>query len=269
MCFDAHETDVHPLNQLEDVDNVDVNNELLKARVNPISDISMNDLSNLKSKGFIKWDKQGIELANGDVGNFIKMYLRFGEYNDLYNKIRSFVLRSTRGDYRIRANYLSKKSLTHGETAYLVRKNTLAVNTIRALLATLIPALDALINSEAADKLIEHVTSAVAKVNNPFYREAYPNFLERACRNKIYPIRVSGRCTDIREEQGKTVLYVEGSGAVRIYTRKECFTITLPDLLRDKLVTVDGLPFRNSGVPVMVALKIIERKPFSLREVLV
>jgi hypothetical protein len=78
--------------------------------------------------------------------------------------------------------------------------------------------------------------------------------------SKSYPVRLAGICEDVREEENKIVLYVLGDGGCRIYTFKDCYQIPDYKNLRGKILTIEGIPVLDAGLPVCVALKIIERK---------
>lgn len=265
--FDAHEIDTHPLDSLNDVDLI---SEIKKAKVNPVSKSFLKHLFQFAKMGVIKvqGESRGLAVSLGKkVEEQKQFYLNFPGYLKLYRQIRTFIYKNIHSQphfqYAIEslmdmANSMSKKCIMEGETVYFVHKKSVVLNSIKQILSQLI-GLGALINNDAVESLIDKIRDKVTKKYNPYFNENYQRFLERACRDRLHPIRVCGRCTDVREERNKIVLCLQGDGAVRIYTYKDCYKIMDWYDLDENIITVDGLPYQNHGIPVVVALKIIRR----------
>jgi hypothetical protein len=262
---DAHEIDVHPLDNLDSNHVNDIEFIIDSARKTSVNPVSKNFLFNLaqhvKTGSIeIKIEKEGLTLKILDE-NLARSLIKYPYYHELYLKIRKFVKYY---GYRLKecmnqANDIAKRSMTCGNLVYLVRKEkNMIVNSIKQILSKFI-GIKAFVDA-VVDTLLEKIKNGLYPPHKPYFNENYQQFLLRAYSSKSYPVRLAGICEDVREEENKIVLYVLGDGGCRIYTFKDCYQIPDYKNLRGKILTIEGIPVLDAGLPVCVALKIIERK---------
>ncbi|MGD0029190.1 MAG: hypothetical protein ABSC91_09650 [Candidatus Bathyarchaeia archaeon] len=268
---DAHEIDVCSLDSLNDAENVDIAAETTKAKVNPLSKTFINHFMQFKSANAIKLEKtsRGLDVSlSEEVESQKEFYLSFPGFQRLFTQVRNFVngTIARQFDPKYGVNYVmetanaeSKRMITLGDTVYLVEKKSVVLNTIKKIFFELV-GLGAFIDDEALDSLIRKISDKITKMHNPYSYESFERFLQRAIRDKLHPIRVCGRCTDVRKEENTVVLYLEGDGAIRVYTYEDCFKIMNYKELDETVLTIDGIPYKNHGIPVVVALRIIRRR---------
>lgn len=267
--WDAHEVDAHPLDSLNNIEKHESTSRGCKA--NPISEIFISAVDALHEMELIEvsGSQKGLfaQLTpNGDSVGKIFRYLK--KHSEAHKSVRRFFLRNPYAQIDRRylthhvmdiARSLTKGCLEKGSVVYRVEKNSIVLNTIKQVLGQLI-GLGALLNNDAVEALVDSTGDKMTKKYHPHYHENFSRFLERACDEKLVPIRISGRCVEVRYEENKIVLDVEGNSAIRVYSFKKAYKLLNEQDLKGKLVTIDGLPYRNQVIPVLVALKIILRK---------
>jgi len=262
---DAHEIDVHPLNHINTLNHADVVDFILaearKMNVNPVSKNFLFNLAKHVKASFIEIKKEsGGLITNIKDEVFTRSLLNYSYYKELYMKVRRFIIYNDMKSERCmnHANYIAKNSLIDGNIVYLVRKESIVIDSVKQVLSKFV-GIQAF-TDKLIDELIDKMKGELFHSYNPFFNEDCEQFLIRTYSSKLYPIRISGECGDIHEEDNKIILYIQSDGVCRIFTYKDYYRILDYNDLKGKILTIEGLPHSDGGLPVCVALKIIERK---------
>lgn len=125
-----------------------------------------------------------------------------------------------------------------------------------------------LLDPDLHDTIMKSIHTERIESYRPHFDETYEAFVKRACLEKLYPIKLSGECLDVRQEENAIVLYFFGEGSSRLYTYEESYTIPDPRSLRDKLITFYGICHKDCGQYAAVPTSIILRLPFDEAELL-